>query len=172
MSDGTTLTLGDNSSSIEFTGVEMPERIPWGTDQQLAVQKQVGGARTVDAMGVDYDPIEWSGIFFGPDAETRAKAVDAMAASGLPQTLAWSTFSYQVIVRKFAGSFERFYQIPYRITLEVISNNVQPVTSSATPSLDDAISTDNQTADTMVASVGDPQLSTLMGNVDTMIAAA
>ena len=95
-----------------------------------------------------------------------------MAASGIPQTLAWSTFSYQVIVRSFNPVFERFYQIPYRITLEVISNNVQPVTSSATPSLDDAISSDNQSADSLSNLVNDHQLTMLMDNVDTMIAAA
>lgn len=179
MSDGTTLTLtktgnilGENSSSIEFTGVELPERIPWGTDQQLAVQKLVGGARTVDSMGVDYDPIEWSGWFFGPDAETRAKAVDAMAASGIPQTLHFSHFSYQVIVRSFKAVFERFYQISYRISCEVLSNNLQPVTASATPSLDDAIHADNASAQSLAAAIDDPEMNTLMANLSSAIEAA
>jgi len=165
--DGTTLTLGD----IEFTGVEMPERIPWGTNQQLAVQKLTGGKRTVDGMGVDYDPIEWSGWFFGPDAEIRAKAVDAMV-NGVPQTLAWSSFSYQVVVRQFKPVFERFYQIPYRITLEVISNNVQPVTTSATPSLDDAVNADNAMAQSLAAAIDDPELNSQMTTMSSMIEAA
>jgi hypothetical protein len=166
--DGTTLTLGD----IEFTGVELPERIPWGTEQQLATQKLVGGQRQLDAMGPDYKPIEWSGIFFGPNAEPRAKAVDAMCASGLVVKLAWSSFSYQVIVRSFEPVFERFYQIPYRISCEVQSNNVQPVTTSATPSLDDAVNADNATAQSLAAAIDDPEMNSLAASVNSMIAAA
>ena len=161
-----TLSLGD----ITFTREEIPERLPFGTQQMLVTHKLVGGQRTVDAMGADFKPIEWSGWIFGPDSEARAQAIDAMAAGGLPQTLTWRSFSYQVIVRSFEPSFEKFYQIPYRIVLEVISSNTQPIVSSETPPIDQAVSDDNATADTLTQQVNDPMLSGLMATVDLMIA--
>lgn len=162
-----TLSLGD----ITFTGFEVPERINWGGEQMLVTHKFVGGARTVDAMGADEAPIGWSGWIIGTDAVSRAQSIDAMRVSGIPQTLTWSGFNYQVVVRSFTPSFERFYQIPYRIDLEVISNNTQPVTASETPPIDQAVADDNTSADTMVAQINDPDLSSLMGIVDTLISA-
>jgi hypothetical protein len=163
-----TLTLGN----ITFTGFELPERIPFGGDQMLVTHKLVGGQRTVDAMGPDEAPIGWSGWIIGQNAVARAQAIDAMRVSGLPQRLTWSGLDYQVVVRSFLPSFERFYQIPYRIVLEVIANNTQPVTSSATPPIDEAVNADNVTANTLAQSIGDPELNTQMGNVTSMIAAA
>jgi hypothetical protein len=163
-----TLTLGN----ITFSDLEVPERMPWGGEQQLVIHKHVGGARTIDAMGPDEAPIEWSGWFLGPNAVARAQTVDAMRISGLPQTLTWSGFTYQVIVRSFQPVFERFYQIPYRIVCEVIQNNTQPITSSATPPIDQSIDDDNAAADSLVISIGDSPLSVLMAVVDSLIAGA
>lgn len=163
--DDLTLTLG----GITFKGVEIPERINWGGEQMLVVHKLVGGQKTVDSMGPDEAPIEWSGWITGQDAVARAQSIDAMRISGLPQTLTWSGFSYQVVVRSFAPSFERFYQIPYRITLEVISNNVQPNTASETPPLDQAVADDVNTATDLASQAADSTLSSLMGNVSSLI---
>lgn len=162
-----TLTLGD----ITFTGFEVPQRIPFGGDQMLVTHKLVGGQRTVDAMGPDEAPIEWSGWIIGQNAVARAQSIDAMRISGIPQRLTWNGFDYQVVVRSFKPVFERFYQIPYSIVLEVIANNTQPVTTSATPPIDEAVSDDNTTADGLVTQVSDPPLSGLMALVDTAIAA-
>lgn len=168
MADLTVVTLGD----FVFTDLEVPEKMPWSTEQQLVVHKHPGGARTFDAMGADYPPMEWSGWILGLDAVARAQSLEAMAAAGLPQTLTWSGLTYQVIVRGFHPVFERFYQIPYRIVCEVIANNSQPVTSSATPPIDQSIDDDNAAADTMVTTVGDSTLSILMAVVDSLIAVA
>jgi hypothetical protein len=59
MTPNTTLTLGD----FTFARYEIPERIPFGGDQQLNVHKLVGGVRVIDALGADPMPIEWSGFF-------------------------------------------------------------------------------------------------------------
>jgi hypothetical protein len=163
-----TLTLGD----ITFGDLEVPERIAWGTLQQLVTHKLVGGKRVIDAMGVDFEAMEWSGWILGPDAVARAQNLDAMATSGLPQSLTWSSFNYQVVVRSFKATFERFYQIPYRITLEVVSNNTQPVITSETPPIDDAVMDDNSSADAMVLTINDSILSSLMAVVDSLIAGA
>ena len=163
-----TLALGD----ITFTGFEVPEHINWGGEQMLVVHKLVGGQRTVDAMGPDEAPIEWSGWIIGQNAVARAQSIDAMRISGIPQTLTWSRFIYQVVVRSFAPSFERFYQIPYRITLEVIANNTQPVTSSETPPLDQTVIAADVTSATGLAGlIGDSTLSSLVGNVSSAIGA-
>lgn len=163
-----TVTLGD----ITLVDLETPERMPWGGEQQLVVHKMVGGARTIDAMGQDEAPIEWSGWILGPDAVSRAQSIDAMRVGGLPQKLTWHGFTYQVIVRSFLPVFERFYQIPYRINCEVVQNNTEPVVSAATPDIDQAVIADNASADSLVTTIDDPQLSTLMASVDSQIAAA
>jgi hypothetical protein len=163
-----TLTLGD----ITFADFEVPERINWGGEQLLTTHQLIGGQRVVDAMGPSEAAIDWSGWIIGQNAVTRAQTIDAMRVSGVAQQLTWNGFNYQVIVRSFTPSFERFYQIPYRISLEVIANNTQPITSSETPPIDQAVSTDNTAADALVLSVGDSVLSSLMGVVDTLIAVA
>lgn len=162
-----TVTLGD----ITLTDLEVPERMPFGGEQMLVVHKLVGGAKVIDAMGRDEAPIEWSGWILGPDAVARAQSIDAMV-SGIPQTLTWSGFTYQVLVRSFNAQFERFYQIPYKIVCEVIANNTQPVTSSATPDVDQAVDDDASSSNTLVQNVGDPTLTSLMATVIALIAAA
>lgn len=163
-----TVTLGD----ITLTDLEVPERMPFGGEQMLVVHKLVGGAKVIDAMGPDEAPIEWSGWILGPDSVARAQSIDAMRISGVPQTLTWSGFTYQVVVRSFNAQFERFYQIPYKIVCEVIANNTQPVTSSATPDVDQAVDDDNSSCDTLTQNVGDTQLTSLMNMVDQLIGGA
>jgi hypothetical protein len=158
--------------SIALTDLEVPEKIPFGVEQMLVVHKEIGGSRTVDAMGTDYPPIDWSGWILGPNALARAQSLVAMVAAGLPVTLTWSGLSYQVIVRSFLPVMERVYQIPYHIVCEVVSNNVQPNTKSTTPPIDQAVIADNVTANTLTQSIDDPDLNVHMANVTSGIQAA
>lgn len=114
-----------------FQGFEIPENIAFGGQQLLAVHKLVGGTRVIDSMGRDDDPLEWSGLFQGSDALTRAKYLHALRVEGKSHTLTWDSLSYVVIIRSFHADYKRGYLIPYRIICEIVKDNAN--LSTATP---------------------------------------
>lgn len=116
------LTLGP----ITFQNDEVPERINFGGDQGLAVKQLIGGQRVVDALGRIDDDISFSGMFFGSNATFRAKFLDSLRVLGTKMTLTWSTFNFQVVIKSFKPSFERTYQIPFSITLQVVQDLNKP----------------------------------------------
>ena len=165
MQADTILTLGD----FEFGRFEVPEKIGFGGDQALVAHKLVGGTRIIDAMGRDDAPLEWSGMFLGENALVRARHIDQLRIAGAPLTLSWSEFSYSVIIQSYRPDFSRYYEIPYRISCMVIEDLTSPVTADGTEGVDDAINEDMATCDALAASIGDVQLSGLIGALDTAI---
>lgn len=163
----TTLILGD----VTFAGLEVPASIKFGGEQRLCVHELVGGARVIDAMGRADHPLEWGGWFLGADAVSRAQLLDSLRISGAVQTLAWDRFQYQVIVRSFAADFQRFYQVPYRISCEVVSDQTQPVTSPPSPPIDQAINSDASAAGVLAAAIGDSPLSAAISSMQSAIGA-
>lgn len=163
----TTVNLGQ----FQFALFEIPEKISFGGSQRLTVHELVGGVRVIDAMGRADKPLEWTGLFQGPNATERAKFLDTMRAQGLAQTLTFGKLAYSVIVRDFSADYERFYQIPYTISCEVIADLANPVTSLPQPSIDSDILTDYGSAVTLANAVGDSSLSSLLANVGAAIAA-
>ena len=148
------VTLG----GFTFAGFEVPDRIPFGVDQQTNTHKFVGGKRVIDSMGRDDPALTWEGRFTGPDALSRALQLKAMAVAGGPLTLTWSELSYTVVLKSFAPDFEKAYLIPYRITLEVQADNSAPA-GAATDSLDDQLGSDFDDADGYGDDIGDATLS-------------
>lgn len=163
----TTVTLG----SFQFSGFEIPTQLPFGGSQALSIHKLVGGDRVVDAMGRDYAPISWSGLFFGANAVARARTLDALRIAGEPQTLLWNQFNYLVLIRECTFDYRRQFEIPYRITCEVVSDNTNPVDINADLSTDDAVSDDLDTANDLSAAIGDLTLESLMAQVTNAVAA-
>lgn len=167
MHPDTTLNLGQ----FQFSGFEIPDHMPWGGSQRIAVHELVGGQRVLDAMGRSDRPLEWSGMILGPSAVDRARFLDTMRAQGLPQPLTWGQFSYQVIVHEFEADYRRFFEIPYRISCEVIADLANPVTSLAAAAIDQALNDDMNAATGLGATVGDSTLSGLLTTLDTAITA-
>lgn len=167
MQPDTTLNLG----SFQFGSLEIPAEIAIGGSQRLSVHELVGGVRVVDAMGRSDSALEWSGYFLGQGAIDRARFLDTMRAGGVPQSLKWAAFSYLVIVREFKASYQKTYQIPYRIVCEVVQDLTQPVTSSGLPPVDQAITDDSTASTTLGGLIGDSTLTTVMGSLNTAIAA-
>jgi hypothetical protein len=161
----TSLSLGD----VLFADLEVPEHLPFGGDQQLVVHKLVGGARQIDAMGRDDLPPEWSGIFMGADALSRAKYLDAQRIAGVSLPLVWSEFFYDVIIRRFEANFEREWMIPYRIVCEVVKDHSQPQTSLAGPSINDLMNADLSSANILTSQIGNGTLTGLMSTVNSAI---
>lgn len=160
-----------NLGGIILQDLEVPEVIPWGGDQALVVQKQIGGARTIDAMGRDDAPIEWEGVFLYANAFDRAQALNTLRIAGEQQTLTWGQLNFTVAIKTFVADFRNLYHIPYRITLEVVQDNATPTTPVDTVDIDDQMSSDLTTANSLTTTVNDSTLSGLMGTVNTAMGA-
>lgn len=158
----TRLLLGD----FEFQAYEIPEALPFGGSQKLVTHTLPGGARVIQAMGYDHAPIGWSGLFFGSDAVSRARQVDAMRIAGIPVKLTWGDFSYMVYVETFTAAWERFYKLPYQISCHIIS---EAPAASTDPSFDQTITADNTLAQSLGAQVGDSTLTGLLSTMDSAI---
>lgn len=161
----TRVTLGD----ITFAYLEVPETIPFGGEQRLTVHELVGGVRVVDAMGRSDMPLAWSGLFLGATALSRARYLDTLRTAGQALLLTWSEMRYRVVVQSFEASFDKPYEIPYRISCVVVEDQTGPVPSVAQASIDDLMSGDMAQASAFGGLIGDGPLSGLLGTLDTAI---
>lgn len=160
-----------NLGGIVLQDLEVPEVIPWGGDQALAVQKQIGGARTIDAMGRDDIAIEWEGVFLYATAFDRAQALNTLRIAGQQVTLTWGQLNFEVVLRTFVADFRNLYHIPYRIVCEVVQDNATPSTPSTTVDIDDQMTSDLTTANGLTTQINDSTLSGLMGTVTSAVKA-
>ncbi len=160
----TTLVLG----SVTFADLEIPPSIPFGGEQHLSVHELIGGARVIDAMGRADRPIEWTGWFRGTTAVERAQLLDSLRVSGVTQSLTWGKFSYSVVVKSFLADYQRFYEIPYRILCEVISDLTTPVVSAAPP-IDQVINSDASDATALATAIADQSLNASISAMNTAI---
>jgi hypothetical protein len=165
MAPDTFLTLGD----FEFSRFEIPEKIPFGGEQRLVVHELVGGVRVIDSMGRNDAPIEWGGLFQGETALERARYLNGLRIAGNPLVLTWDELIYEVVISSFKADFERFYQIPYRISCTVLQDLSSPITSIADPGIDDLIFDDMNNAYGFGGLIGDGMLSSLLAALDSAI---
>jgi hypothetical protein len=112
------LTLG----GVVFNDQEIPSSLSGGGDQMLGAHKYPGGVRTVDTFGPDDKDLSWGGTFLDTSAETRCHQLDSMRRQGLPLTLTWSNFNYLVLIRSFTWTYQRPWQIPYRMVCFVLQD--------------------------------------------------
>lgn len=159
------LQLGD----FQFQQQEIPESIPFGGEQALAVHRLVGGVKVVDAMGGFTRPISWSGWLLGESALVRARQLDMMREAGEPQQLTWSELDFVVVIRDFRADFQRFYQIPYTITCEVVQDLTLSTAGLGEPGIDDLISGDLGTASGLMSSISDSTLGSIFSSVQSAI---
>lgn len=160
-----TLQLGD----FVFQREEIPEHIGFGGDQALVVHRLVGGARVIDSMGRDDMPLQWAGLLRGPNALDRARYLDGLRVAGNALVLSWHELQYMVAIRTFHASFERFYQIPYSITCEVIQDLTTPVTTISGVLIDDAMTQDMANANTYGGLIADSSLTSMLSSLDSAI---
>lgn len=133
MTPNTVLILG----GVQFQDFEIPTKIgPFGGKQKIAKNVLIGGQRVLDAMGYTPNVVTWNGRFRGGDALSRAGQVDAMARAGAVVSLFWGGLAYQVLIESFDPEPERTYEVPYKISLEVVDDGGGVATgSSGTDSL-------------------------------------
>ena len=162
------LQLGD----VTFQGITAPEVISWGGDQALAVQKLIGGARVIDAMGRDDAPLTWDGIFMGANALSSAQYLNGMRVAGKQVDCLWGGLSFTAVIKSFKAEY-RFagFHIPYSITLEIITDNVTSSTPTLTTDVNTQMNNDMTSASGLGGSVGDPTLSGMLGTLQSAVSA-
>src|ERR1700752_4015765 len=85
--------------SIQLSDFEVPPSIKFGGKHRLSVHKSGSGVRVIDTLGPDDSDIQFPGIFSGPQAELRARALNDLRIGGMPVWLSWNTFRYRVLVK-------------------------------------------------------------------------
>ena len=107
--------------TLLLQGHEVPGRINIGGAQALTIHKLPGGGRIIDAMGADQGSISWHGLFIGPTAAGRARALDIMRQQGMPQVLSFGDYTFNVVIAHFEYDYrDRGAVISYRIKSEII----------------------------------------------------
>jgi len=123
----TTVTLGP----VRFRDFEIPERINFGGLQSLAIHRLPGGARVIDALGRDDAEITFAGIFSGPDATARARALDELRSLGSRLLLTWDEFAFTVVIRVFQAEYRAANWVPFRIGCAVLRDEAAAVLEAA-----------------------------------------
>ena len=162
----TSIQLGD----FTFADFEVPEELPFGGEQALGVHKLIGGQKVVDAMGWFPRDITFSGRFRGPDATDRARYVQSLF-NGQSLTFVWDDFRYQVVGKTFDPIYQRFYEVPYTLTLEVVSDLTAPITVVPSTSVDDQVNADVSSAQSYGEQVGDDGLTTALASMASAVRA-
>lgn len=161
------LTLGD----VQFQDMEIPENLVVGGAQRIVLHKLVGGARVIDTLGADPDPLVWSGMFLGSNALQRALTLQRMRDAGQAVQLSFSQYAFQVVIAHFAADFQAEYRIPYRLTCEVQADYTGKATLSATAGIDSLINGDLSTANSLTSAIGNSSLSSAMASVSSAVSA-
>lgn len=119
----TRLRLGD----FEFLDFEVPERITIPGRQKTVLHQMVGGKRVIDVLGVEYDPLTWSGVITGSQSGDRVKALEQMRDAGETLTLTLDEYSFKVVITSFVPVYEFIYRRPYSIEVAIVANNASPL---------------------------------------------
>lgn len=115
LAGGGVVTLGP----FTFNDTEVPQKMPYGGQQILAVQKMIGGARQVNTLGVDKHDIQWTGTMRSADRAERAATLAQMMASGKTFPLTWGHEYLEVVIRSFQPVTEAFF-LTYTIVCCVV----------------------------------------------------
>lgn len=119
----TRLVLGD----FEFLDFEVPERLALPGRQKTVLHQMVGGKRVIDVLGVEYDPLSWSGVITGSESGDRVKALERMRDAGEKLTLTLDDYSFTVVITSFTPVYEFIYRRPFSIEVAIVANNASPL---------------------------------------------
>lgn len=107
---------------ITFDAYELPTRLGFGGRQRIATHQLPDGTRVLDVLGRDDGPLRWTGMFSGPAAPARARALDLLRAEGGVWPLSWDAFCYLVVIDQLSLGFERPNWVTYRISCMIIAD--------------------------------------------------
>lgn len=149
---------GVSLGGVNFAGTEVPETIKWGGRQDIVKQRLPGGVVVMSAMGIEYTPISWSGIFEGISAIGRSRQLYAMMNAALTVSLAWNDRNYTVMIDTYSADDTKENWIPYTVTVCILRDETL-VSSASSPGLLSQITSDiagaiGITPDALVSGVG------------------
>lgn len=108
------LQLGD----VEFAIDELPESVPFGVSQALAVRRYPGSTLDIQSLGSFAKPIRWKGTLQFANAMARATALNEMLEQAKAVMLQCSTISVPVVVSIFDFDYHNDFWIPYEIEVQ------------------------------------------------------
>ncbi|MFT9044579.1 hypothetical protein [Acetobacter orientalis] len=104
---------------LVLTGMEVPDRIRDGGQQQVVVHRLPGGGRVLDAVGNDPSRLELEGRFLGPTAFARSQMLKQMRIAGKPVSFSGAGLTLTVKIAEFSCDYQqKGIVIPYRLVLE------------------------------------------------------
>ena len=149
--------------SLMLTGMEVPDRIRDGGQQQVVVHKLPGGGRVLDAIGNDPSRLELEGRFLGPTAFARSQMLKQMRIAGQPVQFSGAGLTLTVKIAEFSCDYQqKGIVIPYRLVLEQPAQGTS--TSGVTSSLSALIGDDAANAISGVSSAIN-DVATIAGNI-------
>lgn len=102
--------------SINLRNFEVPPSVRFGGRHRVAIHTLAGGTRVLERLGPDDGDIQFRGIFSGPQAETRVRAINNLRLTGEVVWLTWESFRYQVVVKSFMAEYHSPWWISYQIS--------------------------------------------------------
>lgn len=139
--------------SLVLTGMEVPDRIRDGGQQQVVVHRLPGGGRVLDAIGNDPSRLELEGRFLGPTAFARAQMLKQMRIAGKPISFSGAGLKLTVKIAEFSCDYQqKGVVIPYRLALEQPDQQPPTAKSASTSGLSSLIGKDAASAVNSVTS--------------------
>lgn len=144
---------------------EIPNNFTFGGEQLQEVLQLPGGARIVNVLGRSDAEITFSGLFWGENATERARALDFLRVQGEEIEFVFGEFIYLVVIKEYKPILEKFYQVPYNITLTVVKDLTLPVPFPAGNSYNSAVNKDIQNILNLLDGVNSDILSASINNL-------
>jgi nucleoid-associated protein YgaU len=116
-----------------FTQDDLPEEMPLGGKQSYVQRQFPGGNVQVQTLGGFDDDITWSGEFFGPNAWSRAQAIDKYRISGQEVLIKYKSITKYGIVSSFKPTYMNNGRVPYTITITPTRNANSMASVGSTP---------------------------------------
>lgn len=121
--------------AVVFLDEEHPNTIEFPKPQTLSVHVNIGGARVIQELGPNPGDVEWEGVLFDQNVETRLDQLEAMKVAAQPVILSYLDQKYRVVIRDFKRKYSHEYLGGYRIIVTVQDDLTAGATSPAPPSV-------------------------------------
>lgn len=111
-----TLSIGTFTFEVD----DLPESIPLGGEQMLAVFKYVGGKKDVQSFGGQDTNPTWTGTFNYANAIEKVRILDALYRSGKVQVIKIGPMNDRYgVIKRFAFTYKSIIEIDYDIEIEL-----------------------------------------------------
>lgn len=108
---------------IQFTGFEIPAKLPLGHKQKVVVNDFAGrNKRAIHVMGAQPRELCWDGRFLYQTAVPRARYLDTLCQAGESLIFVYGDFVYRTVIEEFNFEINHAFDVEYTIRLQVIAD--------------------------------------------------